>query len=262
MPDESSGAKNELIKASVEVVKVAYDDALKPVAQQAGKALGTLGATINVALAPLRGLVWSWDKIEEWITETVEKKLFDRGVPEERIQTPDPDIAVPVIEALRYTRLKEQYANLLATSMDSATATEAHPGFVEILKQLTPDEARIIQFLPSWGRSVPIADVGYSLPEKGEFIVHKHLSNIASDAGCADARRTPQLLDNLCRLGLTDVPAMRRLAELSRYDRLRADECISKLKSQLPPEATFLFVEKMFGLTLYGEAFRKACIVP
>ncbi len=130
MADEDKNTKVELIKAGVEVVKTAYDDALKPVASEVGKALGTLGQTVNVALAPFRGLVWSWSMIETWLSATVEKKLEERGVPNERINTPDPDVAVPAIEALRYTKLKEQYANLIATAMDSATSHKAHPAFV------------------------------------------------------------------------------------------------------------------------------------
>ena len=119
---------NELIKAGVELVKTAYDDALKPIAKEAGKALGTLGKAVNLVLSPLRGLVWSWEKIEGYLGQTIERILEERGVPSDRVRTPDPDVAVPAIEALRYSKLRENYAKLLATSMDADTANEAHPG--------------------------------------------------------------------------------------------------------------------------------------
>ncbi|MCG8333899.1 MAG: DUF4393 domain-containing protein, partial [Proteobacteria bacterium] len=133
--------KKELVKSGVEIVKTIYGDALQPIAKETGKALGTLGKTINTALSPLRGLVWSWEQIEGFVSKTVEEKLQNRKVPKERITTPDPDVAVPALEALRYSKLRENFALLLATSMDSSVAEAAHPSFVEILKQLTSDEA-------------------------------------------------------------------------------------------------------------------------
>ena len=38
-----------------------YDDAVKPLAKETGKALGTVGKAVNVALEPLAGLVWGYD---------------------------------------------------------------------------------------------------------------------------------------------------------------------------------------------------------
>ena len=148
---DSGSMKVELLKSGVEIAMTAYDEALRPRAKEVGKTLETLGKTVNVALSPLCGLVWSWEQIEDYVSVTIERKLKERAVPRERITTPDPDVAVPALEALRYSKLRENYANLLATAMDSATARDAHPSFVEILKQLTPDEARILEYLPRRG---------------------------------------------------------------------------------------------------------------
>ena len=115
------------IDAAVEVVKIVYDDALKPLAVETGKALGTLGKTVNMALAPLSGLVWGWEKIIVYLSETAERVLEKRGVPKERIQAPDLDVAVPAIEAMRYSKLRENYVNLVATAMDTATSGQAEP---------------------------------------------------------------------------------------------------------------------------------------
>jgi hypothetical protein len=260
MPDSESDSKSELIRGAVEVVKTAYDDALKPVAGETGKALGTIGRTVNVALAPLRGLVWSWDRIESWLTTTVERKLQERAVPLERISTPNPDVAVPAIEALRYTRLREQFANLLATAMDTKTADEAHPSFVEILKQITPEEAKILQFLPHLGRYEPLMDFHFSLPEKGEFLLYRHASTIAADVGCQAEDSVPPAIDNLCRLGLTEIPGMRHLVEHSRYDRIRNSPLSSATKERVPPDGEFIMKEKMLGVTSMGHVFREVCI--
>ena len=54
----------------------------------------------------------------------------------------------PALEALRYTGhqegLREIYANLLATSLDVDTSLQAHPAFVDMIKSMSPDEARML----------------------------------------------------------------------------------------------------------------------
>lgn len=260
MSSSDEKPSGELIKAGVELVKTAYDDALKPVSKEAGKALGTLGKTVNVALAPLRGLVWSWERIEQYLSEAVERKLAQRQVPAERITTPDPDIAVPAVQALTYSKLRENYANLIATAMDKRTAGDAHPAFVEILKQLTSDEAKILEFLPDVGRYEPLVDLGYSIPEKGTFTTRRNFGTLASDAGCSNPALLPRFIDNLCRLGLTEIPALMRLSEETRYTRIRSMAEYSEFKSSIPENSTFAEELRMIGLTRLGAAFRNACI--
>jgi hypothetical protein len=97
MSGQGDSSKADLIKAGVEIAKTAYGDALQPVSKEVGKALGTVGRAVNVALAPLRGLVWSFEQIEGYVIATVERKLKERKVPEERVKTPDPDVAVPAL---------------------------------------------------------------------------------------------------------------------------------------------------------------------
>lgn len=260
MGKEDEATSGELIKAGVELVKTAYGDALQPVAKEAGKALATLGKTVNVALSPIRGLVWGWERIEEYLTQTVEQKLSDRKVHPDRVTTPDPDIAVPAIEALRYSKLRENYANLVATAMNVDTAMEAHPAFVEVLKQLSLDEILILEYLPAEGRYEPIMDLGFSLPEKGEFLTHRHVATIGVDAKCKSLHALPQLIDNLCRLGLTEIPPLRRLADDGRYDRIRALETFIQVKASVPQGGQFTEGLAMLGLTPLGASFREACV--
>ncbi|MCX6584087.1 MAG: DUF4393 domain-containing protein [Candidatus Aminicenantes bacterium] len=263
MPESEDSTKKELIKAGVEFVKTVYDDALHPIAAEAGKALGTLGKAVNVALAPLLGLVWSGEQIVKYVSETIGQKLRERNVPIERIQTPDPDIAVPALAALRYSKLRENYANLLATSMDSAVSNQAHPAFVEILKQLTPDEAKIIEFLPRVGLSEPLAELGYTVSmEKGHFTIIRHIGTLAFDAKCDNPDWLPKYVDNLCRLGLTEIPPMTKLAEDFRYDRIKELDLVKKTEQEIPKGSIFDFTPKMIGLTVFGGAFRDACVTP
>jgi hypothetical protein len=123
----------------------------------------------NGSLGSCRGFGLGFDRIQEFVTSRVAEKLS--GIPPENIVAPKPEVAGPSLEALRYAghdeTLRELFANLLATSMDSSTATNAHPGFVEILKNLSPDEALIMQFFTRNGqRPMVIVDVRAHSKEK------------------------------------------------------------------------------------------------
>ena len=148
---ESNNHINNTINAVSGLVKEVpiYQDTIQPIAKEAGKALHTVGKVVNVALMPIRGLVWGFEQIEDFIQSKVEKKLED--VPIEEICTPDPSVAGPAIESLRYVghneSLSELYANLIASAMDSKTAKTAHPSFVDIIKNMSSDEALVLDHL-------------------------------------------------------------------------------------------------------------------
>ena len=178
-----------------ELVKAAYEDALQPAAKQVGTSLETAGRLVNAALSPIRGLVWGWEQIESYISEAVGKRLKD--VPEERIVTPSALVAGPALEALRFTgeaqELREFYANLLATSMDADTTRNAHPSFVEVIRQMTPDEARIGRFLSNAFLStkqlfVPVVSVHgvYKDKKRGYEVRLAHFSELGDWAGCTN----------------------------------------------------------------------------
>ena len=149
MADESTIRDTaETIKGIVQAVPI-YQDVMQPAAKEVGTALQTVAKTLHILLAPVSGLVWGYEKIKDFVSETVAAKL--QGVPEDELRQPEPHVAGPVLEALRYTGYQEDlramYANLLATSIDSATSLNAHPAFVEIIKQMSPDEALIVKSL-------------------------------------------------------------------------------------------------------------------
>ena len=131
-------SKETNIKATIEAVTglakaiPVYQDTLQPAAKQVGQSLETITKTVNIALAPIKALVWGYEQIETFITCRVSEKLKD--VPPENITTPKPEVAGPAIEALRFSgynpNLRELYANLLANAMDKSTIHLAHPGFV------------------------------------------------------------------------------------------------------------------------------------
>jgi hypothetical protein len=273
----------EAIKGLVEAVPV-YQDALQPAAKEVGKSLLTVTKLVNVALTPLSLLVWGYDRIKDYLEATLAEKLKD--VPPERIVTPSPAVAGPAVEALRFAAneptLREMYANLLATGMDANTAQNAHPAFVEILKQLTPDEARLLAFLYS----------GHEIDFKQPALVSGRIELMAGgrsytkevtryslfhqSAECSYPHLVDSYYDNIRRLGLIDIlqpevdvdmgyPVKNISLEHQaiEYATKCTVEMLEKKGLQVPKPAipyNFHFFGEFLYLTSLGEQFYHACI--
>jgi hypothetical protein len=254
----------DAVKGIVEAVPI-YQDALQPAAKEIGKGLETVAKTIHIALAPISALVWGFDQIKDFVTTRVAEKL--KGIPQERIKTPSPTVAGPALEALKYTghdeSLRELYANLLATSIDSETAASAHPAFVDIIKNMSSDEAKIMKLLATQA-SYPAVDVKITFKENGGFVIlHRNVSFIGPQAGCQHSQFSPNYLDNLCRLGLLEIPFGRHIKDIKVYEPIENDPQMLKLKQtyEANEKVTFGFDRKKIEVTDFGKQFILACVI-
>lgn len=270
MSEEKSSTTVDVINAVAGVAEAIpiYPDMVQPAAKELGKGLLTVAKTVNLALAPLAGVVWGFDKIKERFFPKVEERL--RNVPAENIITPQISVAGPIVEALRYVGSEEElsnlYANLLAASMDKTTATKAHPAFTEIIKQLTPDEAKLIALFPQ-SLYMPIIDIrdaevneaGYS---ESHTRVITNFSRLGQLAGCQHIDLVPAYLDNLVRLGLADIPAGKHYTTEGVYDELENSELAQQYKNSIESVANHRceFGRKFLDVTALGRQFASVCI--
>lgn len=263
--EENLGAVTETVKVVAELAKAVpiYEDALQPAAKQVGKSLETVGRAVNAALMPVEGLIWGIEAIRDFVHEKVTRKL--RDVPIENVQAPKPHVAVPLIEALRYTGsepdLSELYANLLATSMDKQTAHDAHPGFVEIIKNMSPDEAKIVQFLADKD-SFPALSIEWKFDSGGSLTVMRNQSLIGRWAGCDRLELVPSYLDNLSRLGLISVLVGQRARSDEPYEEIMRDPNVATIVAamQRGDGYTIETVKASFGVSDLGRQFISACV--
>src|ERR1041384_3162628 len=112
-----------------------------------GKELGAV--TVKVARLLISGLeksVYGIETVGSWIQKTVSERLKD--VPEDKIVEPNPRIAIPSTQALVYSMndetIREMFANLLAADMNAETKGRAHPAFVEMIREMTGTDARVL----------------------------------------------------------------------------------------------------------------------
>lgn len=118
--------------------------------------------------------------------------------------------------------LRERYLNLLAAAMDDDTAARVHPAFLAILRQLTADEVRLISQFQHDG-PYPLLTVGARYKFGGPLSTElRHFSRLGLLAGCEQVARVPLYIDNLCRLGLTELRPV-RIADDTRMFRALED---------------------------------------
>jgi hypothetical protein len=193
----------DAVKGLVEAVPV-YEDVLQPAAREVGAGLQTVAKTIHIALAPVSALVWGYDKLKDYLEERLTEKL--KKVPPEKIITPNPTIAVPAVESMRYTAhdptLRELYASLLASAMNKDKADNAHPAFVEMIRQMIPDEAKLLNFIVRRRSLYSFRAITY-MGGGGQQGVHEGNAyrNIAEAVGTNEERAAGSV-ENLARLNL------------------------------------------------------------
>jgi hypothetical protein len=131
------------------------------------------------------------------------------------------------LEAIRLVgnepELRDMFANLLASSMDSSTAASAHPAFVEIIRQMVPEEAKLFEHL-AIRRVVPLIMPGIATqdqPGRYEVSPFAYVTSLAEDAGIPDVNIGTHI-GNLIRLGLAAVHRDYSIEPHSVYEALAA----------------------------------------
>jgi hypothetical protein len=126
-------------------VKDIYQDAASPGMREAGKLGSDVVKTILLALAPIQIAAAYQDRLRSFLDMSV------RRIDEQRRIPPPAQILGPVLENIRYepedTEIDKMFSELLSRSMDSERASEAHPSYPMIIRQLSSDEAKVLRLL-------------------------------------------------------------------------------------------------------------------
>jgi hypothetical protein len=197
----SDEAKEKLAGPAAVVGPIVHDLA-RPAAKQIG---GTLAGVVRVALSPANFVVWGFDQAVEFAKEKAAEILEARKVPPERVVPPAPEIAGQIVHMLRFAEqdsaTRDLYLNLLATAMDRRG--RSHPAFVEVIRQLSPDEARLIPtFVAVRGAITMMPMVEVSLTAAADDGHYKVGSGFVLSPSDDASVIPPQSVTNLERLGL------------------------------------------------------------
>lgn len=256
--DEDKDTKSELLKKAKE--DLAFDAAASAVARR-------IAVKQEIALQLYRPLARLLRIKADYFNSSFGNDMAEKleVIPEEHRKTPKASVAIPAMEGIGITLeepdLKEMYLNLLATASDDRRADFAHPSFVEIIKQLSSDEAR---FLPSVLRaSLPIIQIR-RIPNDApnEYrVLQSHILNLADAATAAPVER-PQIatyVDNWDRLGLVDVDYAAFLTSPGMYDWAESRPELARFQSiHQDDDATISVTHGTLNPTSFGRTFAQA----
>ncbi len=193
----------DLAKSLPELVKEIYGDLAKPGVQQVGKAIGGVLGLGNTVLIPIhlaneRSSIWLRHNLENY-----RKRMED--VPPESVTQAAPEIAIPILEKLAYVsndELSNMYVNLLASASTYDGAKHAHPSFANIINNLSPDEALIIDKLSI--NRIPYHSVRFVNKEHGYITCNDFLIDF-KQAKLTYPENCPAYFRNLAGLGLVEL---------------------------------------------------------
>ena len=251
----------EAVKLPGLLIKI-YGDLARPGVRQVGKALETiigLGNTIlwPIALANERARISLQRNLEKFRAR-LEK------IPEEKIVPVAPEVGVPIAERLAYVqdeKLSDLYVRLLSKASAVETVGQAHPSFVNVINNLSPDEAIILE---TFGRVkaipfvVPRAVQGQRFLPLKELLVPKRVSD-----GLLYSQNMEAYWSNLAGLGLVVIRYDETFDDDKVYANLEA-EWTDDLKAQIQQSdklrgRALEFSHGLISVTYYGRQFIEAC---
>lgn len=271
MSEEESSNINDSVNAVTGLVKAVpiYQDAIQPLAKETGKALQTIGKVVNSALSPVRGLVWGVEKFEDFIKIKLEGKL--KHIKIEDICSPNLSVAGPAFESLKYVgheeTLREMYANLLANAMDINTKDDSHPSFVEIIKQLSSQEAKLLLYLSEKDIFPDVCILNSKITLGGGFFTrrsNKKTSNKVKNEFliiCSEFEDRMDLnsaLDNYRRLQILDIETETEQRINDNMFRSMSSFRKDNISEQI--ELKIETTEKLF-FTNFGQKFIAICVI-
>jgi len=139
---------NDVIKVLPEkVIEDVYSGAVSETLKEASKIGVDLVKTVRLVLLPIQYGAMLQDRLARHIRSSI-----NRVPPANRV-APVESLSLQIADRLKFQEegspLTEMYLNLLARAMDKERASEAHPAFVQVIGQLAPDEALLIEQLSS-----------------------------------------------------------------------------------------------------------------
>lgn len=233
---------------------------LQPTVQGVGKVISRIPRAINAAFSALD----KWILNKEYNVNETKQLLAQKleKVDPKKIITPEIYVAVPAIQAISYSmnseELRNLYANLLAKAMNSDTKDLVHPSFVEIIKQMSPNDAVIFRKLMK-RRANPIVDLVLETRENGSFIIQTNIS----DFDMKNVKNTCISIDNLIKHGLISSPSGRYYSDSKLYDKILLSDYFLEQKQQystIPKEYKFNYKKGMIIKTNLGISFYNVCV--
>lgn len=230
-----------------------YQDLGRPAARELG---GALGRTMHLVTSPVRAVLWSFEQIEEYLTRRADEYL--KGIPDDRVHAPPPEMLPPIFYGMASVGddvLRDMFAALLAAGMTDDLSGKAHPAFADIIRQLSPQEARSLRAIaqPSIMRLPAVIS---STQVSGGGQLSDRVEEVSWPNELGDIDEGAEILGSLRRLGLVEVLRLKgETASISEGVVQSVDGTVQDRRKTTRTRATI-----EVRLTTFGRRFAAACV--
>lgn len=259
--EEERSTKQELLEQAKETPEFAEG------ARQLAKRIAIRQEIITNCYKPIAKL---FGVANHYFDNDFEKELAEKlaDVPEEHIVAPKASLAAPAMLQLGFSLdepgLKDMYLNLLATASDDRKSESAHPSFVEVIKQLSANEATLLNGVLEDGRTLsPIVNLRLVTKGlQGGSYLQRHVMQLV-DMHTESPKELPMLatfIDNWRRLGIVDIDYSVHMVAANAYDWVVDRPEYLRHKKALAPDGseTIEIGKGILRPTDFGLSFAKA----
>lgn len=206
---------------SLEVIKTIYPDLAQPALKKVGLALES---TIDFTTIPFKYLSLFSQKADMNIKKHLQdfQETLDNHN-EEQIGCVSPEIGVPILDELtRVTseELASMYKNLLLNASLVKKSQYAHPSFVNILKNLSSDEAKIIRIINDIEATIAFIKFRRIDTNGSSVTLNKQFNNLSDLVDLDYEENDKFYAENLITLGILEEKEVFFISNLPVYEEL------------------------------------------
>lgn len=225
--DPTQQAQNTASALKTIVDLAADHPEFKKAATNLAMSANTVTALLDNCLIPIAIVNYGFKKGRDYFEKVFPSELNEKlaEVPQENLVEPPASIAAPILQALTFAHedknLKEMFLNLLKSTMDSRVSSHAHPGFVDVIRQLSPEEARLLSGVLKQEVPWPIVQIRISKLNGTVYnLIRTHVMNICDEEVNLPVviSRLDLMIENWIRLGLVNVQYTEKLNDAGIYD--------------------------------------------
>lgn len=256
---------DESAKAIVEKLAVpVYEDALSPFAKELSKGLVSIARMVNSGVFLVEDSVHAVTSVLRMTAENLAL------LPPKQISFDRPRVALQALNEAKFAinedEIQRLFSNLISASLDKKTSSIAHPAYIEIIKQLQPDEAKILRFMFNKENHrkghAPTIDIVQQDSEDSNLTITSttpEVNLICEDAGCDNPENSVMYFFNLKRLGLL-TPTSGTSFPKEEHERIFSSEKVKEICSVNSHLDRVSCKSGQYSFTGFGRGFVDSCV--
>lgn len=266
MEDVNLNLKSETVDKAIDTFgKPLYDDVAKPAIQTSKNALGFCSQFIVSGIKPF---MYSKIKECEYKIKEIDKRLEKKynHILDENKTEPRTNILGPAVDVLKYNleeeHIKEMFINLISNDMDKSKRSKVLPSYIEIVKQLSKDDANFLKLLNERKLIKDLPIIRLILADKDSHFFDYLSTYFICLADGQTIEVPPIILDNLIRLRIVEIPSDEYFANTTIYDQV-FENLKNSLEFSMFNNISNKYLDNEKGkmkLTDYGKNFIDICL--